>query len=344
MAAISFYRGVETYLLSKEDVAWGTPSTPAGATDYWDKVTVFNYNITNNFQRIQGIGEGRNATHGVPMGLDVTGSVEWELTDPDCLQYCVIATLSGAGTVGDPYELQEINRIGYESGEMNTLTWEIGSEGATDDVLVFDGVCINNWGITAAVGETVKCTADWVARTVNVSTTAETYVSPTNRPLFFGDGSVTVGSDTAKRLQSFSINGTNNLFIYRSLGSRLIEKPEAGVRRYDFTIVMRCHRDEAGSVLSGVEARALAFSGVTTATTPLDSGDFTAVAISLDLVEGAVAGDRVINIDLENCYIESVGAPIDLEGGAYEITITGFGLSGLTDSTNKVPIRYWTVS
>jgi len=136
----------------------------------------------------------------------------------------------------------------------------------------------------------------------------------------------------------------NNMYFYRTMGSRLINQPVAGIRRYDFTLTMKLHYNDTASVLSGLEARGIVFTGVTTATTPNTGAENTAVAVSLDLVEGAGSGDRVVNFDLENCYFESYSAPIQLEEGAIEITINGFGLAGLTDGAAKVPCRWWTIT
>lgn len=341
---IEFYKGTETYVIYAEDSAWGTAGTPAG-TDYVDKVTTFNSTITNNMTRIQGIGEGRDATSNVNGNLDCNGSMDWELTDPSFLQYCFIGLKSGAGTAGDPYEIAESNALGYDATQVNTLTLEVGSNsGSNDDVMTYDGVVINTFTVGANQGETVKCNADWMGRTATSSTTVETYTKPANRPLTFIDGAVTVGSDTAGKLTSFSLTCANNIQTYRSMGSRLISMPVAGIRRYDFTFTMKLHYDDTASVLSGLEARGIVFTGVTTATTPNTGAENTAVAVSFDLSEGDTAGDRKIFFDLENCYFESYSQPVALEDGAIEITINGFGLAGLTDGAAKVPCRWYTVT
>jgi len=145
----AFYKGIDTYVIYAEDSAFGTPGIPTGS-DYIDKVSSFTANFANNMIRVQGIGEGRNATHAVNGNFDVTGSMEWEFTDPNFLQYCVIGTLSGAGTAGDPYEIAEVDEIGYGAGQVNTLTLEVGSNGgANDDVVTYDGIVIDTWTITA---------------------------------------------------------------------------------------------------------------------------------------------------------------------------------------------------
>jgi len=142
---------------------------------------------------------------------------------------------------------------------------------------------------------------------------------------------------------SAEITCANNMFLYRTMGSRLIQQPVAGVRRYDFTLTMKLNYNDIASTLSGLEARGIVFSGLPAGTTPLDSAQNTAVTMSLDLVEGAANDDRVVNFDFENVYFESYSSPISLEDGAMEITITGYALSGLTDGAAKVPIRWWTI-
>jgi len=342
--ATSIYNGISTYVVYAEDSAFGTAGTPTGS-DFVDKVTSVSGTVTNNSIRSQGIGEGRNATAAVNGILDVSGSMEWEFTDPSFLQYCFIGAKSGAGSAADPYEIQEADQLGYSAGQVNTLTLEVGHEqGANDDVLTYDGVAVNSFTFNANMGEIVKCTADWMARTVTSSTTTVTYAGPTNRPFTFIDGSMTVGSDTVGILQSFSLTCANNIQTFRGLGSRLIKQPVAGIRRYDFTVAVKLAYDDTASVLSGLEARGLVFSGVTTATTPLDGAESTAVAVSFDLIEGAVAGDRIVNFDFENAYFESYSEPVTLEDGSIEISISGFALAGLTDGAVKVPCRWWTLA
>ena len=158
------------------------------------------------------------------------------------------------------------------------------------------------------------------------------------------DGSVDVGSDTIGELVSCSIVCNNNIQTHRTLGSRMISQPVAGVRRYDFTLVLKLHYDDTASVLSGLEARGIVFNGTTTGTTPNTGAQNTAVAMSLDLVEGAGSGDRVVNFDFENCYFESISEPVMLEAGVVEVTVTGYALAGLADGAVKVPCRWWTIT
>ena len=133
--AQSVYEGLDTYVIFKEETAFGTAATPTG-TEFWDKTTAFTHTVTNNQILIQGIGDGRNATSNVNGIMDITGTIEWDVTDLDVFQYCFVAERAGAGTVADPFEIQERNRVGFTAGFMPTITFEKGSEGgANDDVL-----------------------------------------------------------------------------------------------------------------------------------------------------------------------------------------------------------------
>lgn len=343
----AFYKGLDTYVVFAEDSAWGTPGTPTGS-DFVDKVNNFTANITNNIQRYQGLGEGRNATHAVNGGLDVNGNIAFMLTDPDFLQYGIVGTVSGSGTAADPYEIAEVDEIGYAAGQVNTLTFEVGSNGgANDDVMTYDGAVINTFTLNANVDEAVNVSMDWIGRTGSSSTTLLTYAGPANRPFVFIDGGVTVDGEALGEATAFSFTCNNNMQTFRQLGQRLISQPVAGMRRYDFSFTMKLNYNDAASLVSGLEARGIVFDGTTSATTPTTGAENTAVALSLDLIEGAASGDRIVNFDFENAYFESASTPyaVGEEGaGLVEMTINGFALSGLTDGAAKVPIRWWSIT
>ena len=65
-----------------------------------------------------------------------------------------------------------------------------------------------------------------------------------------------------------------------------------------------------------------------------------AISKAIDYVDGK----QVVNIDLKDCYFDEWSNPISLDGGFIEITVNGFGLSGLADGSDKVPIRFYTIA
>jgi len=337
--ASNVFNGTGSYLIFAEDTAFGTAGTPTGS-NYVDKTSTTSYSITNNFVRSHGIGEGRNATQAVPGGLDVSGSTEFELTDPDFLKYCVIGLVTGSGTVGSPYLITEASDLGYSASTVNTLTLEVGSIGDTADVMTFDGCAINSWSLSGTADETIKGSFEWLGRQATSSTSSVTYVPPSNPPMTFQAGALSVAGDTVGKLVSFELTSENNLGVYRTLGSRLINQPVAGIRRYDFTVTVKMNYDDAASTLNAVELRALAMGGLTTSTTCSDVMSWDGKAMSFVLTEGAVAGDRVITVNLADCYFENPSASYDVETQAIELTVSGFALGG----TSSIPIQWYTVS
>ena len=337
--AIEYYHGHDTYLIYGEDTAWGTSGT-VSASNKIGKTTNITINMTNNFIRSQGIGDGRNATSAVLGGFDVNGSIEVEPDDFTFMQYA-IGKRAGAGTAADPYELQELNNIGYDATNIKSITLETGSEGdSNDDVKQIDGVVFNQLQLNLNQGETLKASIDWIGRNVTSSTTLESYTASTTKPFVFQQGGVTIGSDTFQCM-SFQLTLANNITTHRDLGSRFIAQPATGLRRYDFSVTFKMKYDDSASTLSGTELRDYFYGA---ANTPATSGEVTAYALNVSINEGATAGDRVVDFDLENCYFESWSEPIPLEGGFIEVTVTGFGLAGKTDGAAKVPIRWYTIS
>ena len=312
---------------------FGTTSSPAG-TDDFGTVTLFTVDMNQAQERIQGIGTGRNATNFVNKALATTGTIDFQLNQLDVLRYlvgAVSAVNSAAGPGGeDVTEIREVDNIGFGASEVPTATLEVGSTASaasTDDALQITGTAFNNTTITSTQGEITVVTTDFVAKQGTSSTTLEVFAPSSSRPFVFIDGSVTLGSDVISEVVSFAVTIANNLFTYYSLGSLFIKQPVMGIRRYDWTIVMKHSVDDAASTLSGIESRELFF-GAAARTTTTDEGQFAALGtLDLSLSEGAATGDRVLRTRLESNQIVSISEPVDLGGGIIELTLTGFGLA-----------------
>ena len=339
MATIEYYKGFDSYVLYGEETSFGAGATPA-AGNRVGKVTSYSINMGNNFFKTHGMGEGRNVTGSFTGAFDVTGSIDWDVDDFTFMQYA-IGTLSGTGVVADPWQLDEADNIGYDAANIPTIALEFGHEGdTTDHEVTALGAVINNLTITASQGEVLKASCDFIAQTVASTNAILTYTTPTTEVFVFQQGNVTIGTDTF-HCTSFALTIANNIQTFRNLGSRLIQQPVTGVRRYDFTITFRMKDDTTASILSGTELQDV-FWGATGA--PATAATVTAYTVSLDITEGASATDRVVNIDLENCYFDSWSQPVSLDGGVIEVTVTGFGQAGLTDATDKTPIRWYAIA
>jgi len=338
--AVEYYRGTETYAIFGVETSFGAGATPASANKF-GKVTNISYSMTNNVYRTQSMGDGRNATVAIPGAFDISGNIAFDIDDFNIFTY-VIGKKTGNGILADPYEITELENIGYTSAsEIPTLEIEFGSDGdSNDDVQSITGCAFNSATITMTQGDTAKGSIEFIGKTITTSTSLTSYALSTNRPFVFWQGSVTIGTDTLHCV-SYSLTINNNIQTYRNIGDRFIAQPVTGLRRYDFTITMRKKYDSTASVLSTTELRDL-FYGL--ANSPIITGVPAAQSVSLDISEGSTSGYRVVNIDLENCYFENWSEPITLEEGVVEITVTGFGLAGLTDGSVKVPIRYYTIA
>lgn len=341
--AIEYYKGFDTYVIYGEEAVYGTPVVPA-TTAFIGQITSFNLNMSNNSFRTQGLGDGRNATGTFLGPFDVSGSVEFNITDLTALQYA-IGTLAGAGTIASPYEISEAENIGFDAANIPSLTFEVGSEGDTvDDEITVSGVVINSLTITATQGEIITASMDWLGQTVLASTSLQVVTAGTAAPLMFHDATVSVGADVAE-VTSFSLTIANNIQSYRNLGSRLITQPATGIRRYDFTMTMKKKVDSTASILSAVEARGMFLGAATTTLAPSSDTTNLGATVSLDINEGTgVAPDRVINIDLANAHFDTWSEPVTLDGGIIEITVTGTAQAGLADGAITVPIRWYAIA
>lgn len=341
--AISYYKGHDSYVIYGEESAYGTPATPSGS-NFVGLVQNISLNLANNSIRTQGIGDGRNATSAVLGGFDVSGSFDFQVNDLTFMQYA-IGTRAGGGIVSDPYELQELENIGYGGAtEIPTLTFEIGSEGGSNDYThTIDGCVLNSLTLTATQGEILTASVDWTGRSVSTGTSLTTYSPAAAKPFVFQEGSVKVGSDTVHACTAFDITIANDIQTFRSLGSRFLQQPVTGTRRYDFNMTIRMNYNDAASTLSSIELEEMFF-GAAGDTSPETGGSATAQTLTFNITEGASTGDRVVDILLENVYFESIGQPIPLEGGVIEVSVAGYGLSGETDSSDKVFARYYTIA
>ena len=339
-ASINYFKGFDSYVVYGAETSFGAGATPAVGNRV-GKVTNVNVTMTNNFFKTQGLGEGRNVTGAYTGPFDVSGSIDWDVDDFTFMQYAIGAK-SGAGTLADPWELKELDNIGYAGvTEIPTIALEIGSEGGSvDHEITVDGCVVNNLTLTASQGEVLKASCDFIGRNVTSSATIITYTTPTTSVFVFQQGSVNIGAETFD-CTSFALTIANNMQTYRNLGSRLIQQPVTGLRKYDFTITFKFKGDTTASTLSGTELLAYFFGA---ALTPATAATVTSYPVSLDIAEGAAATDRVVAIDLENCYFESWSQPVPLEGGVLEVTVNGFGLAGLTDTAVHIPIRWYAIS
>ena len=117
--AIAYHTTHSSYIVYAEETAYGSGGTPA-AGNRVGKVSNISINMSNNFFRTQGLGEGRNITGSFTGPFDISGSIDWDVDDFTFMQYA-IGTLSGTGVVADPYQLDEADNIGYLATDIPSI-------------------------------------------------------------------------------------------------------------------------------------------------------------------------------------------------------------------------------
>lgn len=332
-----------------EETAYATGGVAADAVSL-GKVTNFNTNIVDNVLRLLGIGEGRNETSYVYGNVGVTGTIEWDvLADITnsaggsiSFMRFFFGKAQGSGTTAAPYELVECDSINY-STMYSFAIWSQNEAGTTDDVDLYQGCVAGTLSLSGSIGSTLKASMDFTAKNVTSSTSITTaYATNTTNPWVMQQGAVQFAASPSSNIegvQSFTLTMNNSLFTYYSIDqSRFIEKPEFGRRLYDFTIVAKMTSNNATALRDVVYGQANSF------ITGIDPSTRTDIQLRLIFAEGTASGDKKMQIDVDKCTLTSMSKPVPIDGNIVEITVTGFGQSGLADATDIVPLRYWAIT
>lgn len=336
----TYYKGPSTYVHYDEETSYGAGATPSSARNIGivKSITVV---VGNNIVLTHGLGDGSNATNAFLAGLDVTGTVEIEINNFDIFQYG-LGIRQGSGTLADEFEIAERDVIGFGAGFTPSIEFEVGAEGAgpgSDDVWNITGVIFTSMTINLAENEVMTATIEFIARTFEKGTTLAAHTPDTKRPFVFHDVAIQRDSSAWFGLTAFSITINSNPFMFRDLAdqSRFISKPARGIRRYEWTMTLK--KAEESSKEDYKQAIIDLMGGATAPTDTAVPAFFTLKVVG-DQRFGV--GAEHFEIALENCATNDLDESIELEEGITETTFSGIALSGLTDASDKVPIRYFT--
>ena len=347
---VEYYKGDDTYVIFGEEDAYGAVSSPAPVVaNFIGRVTSGATNMSNNLIMSQGVGEGRNVTQTVYGAFSVSGTVSWEVNDFTFIQY-VIGNKQGAGTIGDPFELKELDSFGYVDGtDIPTITLEIGNKGTTtSQVKQIDGCIIDSVTLSAVKEQLLTATCSWIGRNVTRSTSLETYTAPTERVFVFQQGALELGTSSGAEesieVSSFVLTVAQNTITDTALGSRFNIFPTPGNRRYTFVITLRKKLDTTtASTVDSTEFLGFFLDAAKTDNTPATGGNPSGLFLNLDFTEGAASGDRVVEIELQDVFLDSWGDTYTL-GNFVELSVTGHAHSGLADGADKLPLRWYSIA
>ena len=327
------------------ETAYGTGVGAAAAVG---KITSYSSSWSDAVQRLQGLGEGRNETSVMKGIVDVTASMEWQLlanfssgrsSSVDFLKFA-IGGVAGSGTTADPYDIVEAEDYGYTAAtDMPTFQLTAAMEGVgvtagtpIDDTTLFTGCIMPTATISCAQGGLLTAKAEITAQNISCDAVdVSAYTPETGNPMAFQQGKFkfNVTPTEVVHVTNFSITTANNPIIYRELGSRFIQTPLTGQRKWDWSVT---------TIASSTQMAAMRNDFLEDATTPhtFDNGvtnGFVTADMEIDAAfsEGATSDDLNMDFLLDDAYIMNMSTSASVGGGLVETTFTGGAKSAKTN-------------
>jgi hypothetical protein len=284
------------------------------------KITV---NRKNNMERIHGLGT-RNATANVAKKFEGTATIEFLLGAGETtlahggaswLRAVLGAIPTDAGATPYTHTYAESNTIFPFSV---AHAFELGTN---DYVGALIGCKVQSCTISAAVDEVAKVKLECPYRTETVAIAGiGSAVVPTEVPLTFAQGTLSVAGTTVGYVQSFELTINNNVEMVWGLGSRYSTAGPEKIRQYDIKMNV---------AFSDVTLLLEKFAGTTVpyTATALSTLNPAGVACVLTFDNGlTVINSRKIVFTFANLYLDSHTLPIDVNEVVKE-DVSGWALS-----------------
>lgn len=325
------YKGYNTVVVYQDETSYGV--SDGDLYTIKGRLESVNIDKSNSIVRIPGLGEGRNESHHLFGNFEGTWSMNYAPADFTFLKYA-IGTIAGNGSTATPWTLIESNDPKYFTLIVNSL------DSTANDKETLTGVVINTVGIDLNLGAPMAVSLEGFYQKPTNTTTTTSFTKDTTKPWIFSQGTLKWNNSAVARLQSISIKIDNqyNADDGRELGSRFIEEVAPGIRKYDWTAVVKMTDTVATTLRDHFYGQA------NSPSTGVESAEPTFYDLSLELSEGSTAGDRNGVILLEDASIIDISKPIIIGDNVVELTINGAGKRGNTASTNNIPIKWWTTS
>jgi len=331
----SYFDGHDHYVIYGVETAYG--SGAVSATNRVSKLQDVSFTFSNNIQLSQGVGEGADATSSTYGNFDVTGSMNIKPTELHFLQFGS-GTVTGTGTTADPYKIIDGNNIGYSGTFVRTALFEIGATSTSNNQAYnLSGCSVNSWTLSGNQGEELNASLDFTSGSMNRSTSVTGYTGDSRSTYTFTSGSIGWAGEFLD-CTNFSITNNFPNNYPREVMNRFGKQPTKGVRRYNWTLTVNKHYDDASGQMSGVELLDEFFGS---SNVPKTDGLPTGKDLLVHIRDGTSSGDKQINLQLANSYINDWAESPSLEAGVTTITVNGVSLSSQTESGNKVCLKWW---
>lgn len=211
MANSEVIGGVNTYILYKEESAYGvavTPDTKFGGLIQTADFEADRQNKEHSGMVGSGTAAGRATTHFTSGVLLTRATVEFLPQRWDWLQYLLLGTRTGSGTAGSPYIYPLGNAI-----RSLTMTEEIDNV-TTDSVRTYPGMVIDSATIRLSSGEPVSVNVEMLGGKLTKSTTLTGAVANLTDEIYnFSGATIEMpdGSDIENIIEDGQITITNSM-------------------------------------------------------------------------------------------------------------------------------------
>jgi len=337
-----YYNGRDNYLIYASETFFGVGGVLSVA-NHCGKVQNISLNMANNLINSVGLGEGINFNLSQLGQFDVNGSFTTKPTDFNYLLYGIGNVLAGSGTTAAPYKFPESPQISYTgAGYIPTAKLRIGSKGISNhQTKDISGITYDSWSLSGNIGQELMSTVNFTGKTVSRGTSIDTYLPIADRTYVFNAGSVVWGASDALNIVSFDVTCNLNPYYPVELNTRYKKQPVLGLREYTWSITLNMYFDDTVSTMSATKLISEFFQGTDA---PKDSGALTGDDLVITISEGAVSGDKVAIIQLENSFINDWSETPSLDGNIVQITINGISWGGKTETLVKYPIKWYTTT
>ena len=236
-------------LISKETVAWGTEVTPAKDLGVVTKIGMKNTNNTEQHYSLS----TRLAQDTTVANFGAEGDVVMRFKHGRILEYA-IGAVSHAFTTPDTVHT-------FTVGTLPSFTLDDGINSGTDYVDRYLGCKVNSLKINAELGQPLMMTANLVAKTVNLVSSAETAVISTiaSHPYHFCDLKVGTATSEASlgKTESWELTLDNGLSKGESLSTRLLTDLDEMEAKYNFTFTKRFENHDEYKRFLGIASGAV---------------------------------------------------------------------------------------
>jgi len=217
-------------------VKYGYESSFAGSAtvnkSFGVKTAVTSLTLGTNRQSLYKLGqvEADKYAYGQQTGTLGLDFVLGDVTSGDVFK-AIYGAPSGSGTGASNHVYGSDTGSGSSKTFIGqTFTTELGFSGETDIMVrSFKGCILNTLGVTASVGDVVKCTGDVIyGKEDNPSTSTTTAATEASQPFTFAHGALTLNGVVQTQIQEVDINFAQNGDLLYQVGSN---QAVAGIKK-----------------------------------------------------------------------------------------------------------------